>query len=87
MAEYAGTYENPAYGPLKIAESNGQLILQWQRITAPLTHYHYDVFTAEEAEHDLEETVTFSLDDEKKVTGLSLFGERFTKKQDPRSSP
>ena len=75
---YAGTYENPAYGPVKISVANGQLVLQWQRITAPLVHYHYDVFTAEEAEHDLEETVKFTLDDDRTIKGLTLFGERFT---------
>lgn len=80
LEQYAGTYENAAYGPLTIDSADGALVLRWQRIRAPLTHYHYDVFTAGEEEHDLDETVTFSLDDEKKVVGLTLFGERFTRK-------
>jgi CubicO group peptidase (beta-lactamase class C family) len=78
LEEYAGEYENAAYGPLKVTVANGALVLQWQRITAPLTHYQYDVFDANA--EDVEETVTFALDDEKKVKSLTLFGERFEKR-------
>jgi CubicO group peptidase (beta-lactamase class C family) len=80
LEQYAGTYENAGYGPLKVSVANGALVLEWQRIAAPLTHFHYDVFNAEEAAHDLDETVTFQLDDEKKIVALTVFGERFTKK-------
>ncbi len=79
LAEYAGTYTNEAYGPVTITLADDALALQWSRIHAPLTHYHYDVFDAAEEEHALEETVTFQLDEEKKVVGLTLFGETFTK--------
>jgi CubicO group peptidase (beta-lactamase class C family) len=80
LAEYAGAYTNEAYGPAKVSLADGALVLEWSRIKAPLTHYHYDVFDAAEEEHALEETVTFALDDEKKVKSLTLFGETFTKK-------
>lgn len=78
LEEYAGEYENVAYGPVKVTAANGELVLQWQRIRAPLTHYQYDVFDANA--EDVEETVTFALDDEKKVKSLTLFGERFVKR-------
>lgn len=80
LADYAGEYTNEAYGPVKISLVDGGLVLQWIRIIAPLTHYQYDVFDAEEKEHALEETVTFALDDEKKVKSLTLFGERFVRR-------
>lgn len=80
LADYAGEYTNEAYGPARVSLRDGALLLQWSRIEAPLAHYHYDVFDAEEEEHALEETVTFGLDDEKKVNSLTLFGERFTKR-------
>ncbi|HEX6100853.1 MAG TPA: DUF3471 domain-containing protein, partial [Thermoanaerobaculia bacterium] len=79
LAEYAGEYRNGAYGPVKVSLVDGALALEWVRIKAPLTHYHYDVFDAAEEEHALEETVTFALDDEKKVKSLTFFGETFTK--------
>ncbi|HVG24549.1 MAG TPA: serine hydrolase [Thermoanaerobaculia bacterium] len=75
LAEYAGVYENPSYGPVTIHAANGGLVLQWQRIDAPLTHYHYDVFDTNA--EDVEETVTFNLDEEQKVKSLTVFGERF----------
>jgi hypothetical protein len=78
LEDYAGTYENLGYGPVKISVKDGALVAQWQHITAPLTHFHYDVFRAEGT--DLDEMVSFSLDDEKKVKSLTLFGERFEKR-------
>ncbi len=80
LADYAGEYTNDAYGPLKVSLVDGSLVLEWIRIKAPLAHYHYDVFDAEEKAHALEETVTFGLDDEKKVAGLTFFGEKFVRK-------
>lgn len=80
LAEYAGEYEHRAYGPLRVSLVDGGLVLQWARIRAPLTHFHYDVFLAEEAEHDVDERVTFSVDDEKKVKSLTIFGERFARR-------
>jgi CubicO group peptidase (beta-lactamase class C family) len=77
LAEYAGTYTNEAYGPVTVSLADGGLVLRWSRITAPLVHYQYDVFDAAEEEHALEETVTFQLDDSKKVKSLTLFGEEF----------
>lgn len=80
LVEYAGEYTNEAYGPVTITHTDGRLTLRWTRIEAPLTHYHYDVFDAEEEAHALEETVKFALDDEKKVKSLTFFGETFTKR-------
>jgi CubicO group peptidase (beta-lactamase class C family) len=79
LAEYAGEYRNDAYGPARVSLVDDGLVLEWVRIKAPLTHYQYDVFDAAEEEHALEETVTFALDDEKKVKSLTFFGETFTK--------
>jgi hypothetical protein len=78
LEEYAGEYENVAYGPVTVTAANGALVLRWQRITAPLTHYQYDVFDANA--EDVEEPVAFTLDDEKKVKSLTFYGQRFVKK-------
>jgi dihydroorotase/N-acyl-D-amino-acid deacylase len=43
-AEYAGTYAHPAYGSLTIETDHGGLRLAWRGGSAPLVHYHYDVF-------------------------------------------
>lgn len=44
LAEYAGEYEHPGYGVITITESAGSLTFAFNRISAPLEHWHYDVF-------------------------------------------
>jgi len=44
LKEYAGEYENPAYGVLKIALDADALSLAYNGITLPLKHFHYDYF-------------------------------------------
>jgi CubicO group peptidase (beta-lactamase class C family) len=50
LAEYVGDYENPGYGVLRIdpGKQPGELQITYNRITAPLGHFHYDVFQAPE---------------------------------------
>ena len=59
---------------------DGRLVLQWSRMTIPLTHFHYDVFNADSEYDDVDEQVTFTLGAEHEVQTLTFFGERFTKK-------
>ena len=80
LEDYAGTYEHPGYGTVRITAKDGALVAQWQHITAPLTHFHYDVFRAESSEAGLDEMISFGLDEEKKVKSLTLFGETFERK-------
>jgi hypothetical protein len=44
LADYAGEYEHPAYGILKIGMKDNQLQFDFHRIRFPLTHFHYDRF-------------------------------------------
>ena len=44
LADYAGEYEHPAYGILKIGMKDKQLQFDFHRIRFPLTHFHYDRF-------------------------------------------
>jgi CubicO group peptidase (beta-lactamase class C family) len=48
LADYAGEYAHPAYGTLRIAHKDGALRLTFGPHTAPLQHFHYDVFTVPE---------------------------------------
>jgi CubicO group peptidase (beta-lactamase class C family) len=80
LPAYTGEYESTAYGTATITELDGKLVLQWSRMTIPLTHFHYDVFQADSPQDDVDEQVTFGLDGEKKVKTLSIFGETFTRK-------
>jgi CubicO group peptidase (beta-lactamase class C family) len=80
LESYAGDYESPAYGVAKVSLVNGGLVLQWSRMTIPLTHFHYDVFSAVSEYDDVDEQVTFGLGPEREVKTLTFFGQRFLRK-------
>lgn len=44
LVEYAGRYTQPGYGAIEIDHVNGTLALTYNGVTAPLEHWHYDVF-------------------------------------------
>ncbi len=44
LADYAGEYEHPAYGILKIGLKEGQLQFDFHKLQFPMTHFHYDRF-------------------------------------------
>jgi len=44
LADYAGVYEHPAYGDLKITLRDGQLQFDFHKSELPLSHFHYDRF-------------------------------------------
>jgi CubicO group peptidase (beta-lactamase class C family) len=46
LAEYAGEYEHPGYGIIKIELAGDKLNFIYNRIEAPLEHWHFEVFRA-----------------------------------------
>ncbi|NIN10265.1 MAG: DUF3471 domain-containing protein, partial [Gemmatimonadales bacterium] len=49
LADYAGNYEHPGYGLLSVKlGDSGELRASYQDTSAPLEHYHYDVFQVAE---------------------------------------
>jgi CubicO group peptidase (beta-lactamase class C family) len=44
LAEYAGEYEHPGYGIVKIENAGGMLKIDYHGLGGGLTHFHYDVF-------------------------------------------
>jgi CubicO group peptidase (beta-lactamase class C family) len=52
LADYAGSYEHPAYGRLNVAIDGTQLRFRFRRFNLPLNHFHYDRFdTADDEEN------------------------------------
>lgn len=80
LSAYAGTYENAGYGPVVVSTEGDRLRLQYGRLSIPMTHYHFDTFSAVDDSEDIDEHVAFSLDADGEVKRLSLFGEEFAKK-------
>jgi hypothetical protein len=48
LAEYAGQYLEPGYGPIEVTFRDGSLFLTYHGFTTRLDHWHYDVFQAPE---------------------------------------
>ena len=79
LAAYAGTYSHPAYGAVTIGLDNGALVLHWQRVNTPLTHWQFDTFSAVDDANDLDEELTFHLGDDGNVASFTLWGEEFAR--------
>lgn len=59
LADYAGDYENPAYGVMKVALNDNQLQFDFHKIKLPLMHYHYDRFDTPDDEENGKWSVNF----------------------------
>jgi CubicO group peptidase (beta-lactamase class C family) len=59
LADYAGDYENPAYGVMKIGLKDGQLQFDFHKIRMPMMHFHYDRFDTPNDEQDGKWSVNF----------------------------
>jgi CubicO group peptidase (beta-lactamase class C family) len=46
LSDYAGEFDHPGYGVLKITSPDEKLEAVFNDMTAPLEHWHYDVFNA-----------------------------------------
>ena len=44
LADYAGDFEHPAYGILKVEMRDGGLHMDFHKIRLPLSHFHYERF-------------------------------------------
>ena len=74
LPAYAGTYENPLYGEVKITLEGGKLVFHFYSLSSALEHFQYDTFVFNrEGKHRL----TFTLDEEGNVASLTTFGETF----------
>jgi len=62
LADYAGIYEDAAYGKMEINYKNDNLSFTFNNTTLPLSHYHYDRFQSSDDEIDGKWTLRFGLD-------------------------
>jgi CubicO group peptidase (beta-lactamase class C family) len=60
LEAYAGEYEHPAYGILKIGLNEGKLQFDFHKIHLPLAHFHYDRFDTPDDELDGKWSVNFA---------------------------
>jgi CubicO group peptidase (beta-lactamase class C family) len=74
---YAGEYQDPAYGKVKVAVEDGALRLSWSTWKAKMVHYHYDTFELEAPGRVGEELVVFELKGDGTVGSLRFLGREF----------
>jgi CubicO group peptidase (beta-lactamase class C family) len=74
---YTGTYEEAAFGTVRIRRVEGALELAWSSFKVPLRHFHFDTFALEREEPRLGDAVTFELGEDGKVAVLRAFGQTF----------
>jgi len=60
LADYAGEYDHPAYGSVKIGLKDNALQFEFHKIRLPLAHFHYDRFDSPNDEEDGKWSVNFS---------------------------
>lgn len=48
LEDYAGSYEHPGYGVVRVEVDGGALRATFNSMSAPLVHFHYDVFEVAE---------------------------------------
>jgi hypothetical protein len=59
LSDYAGVYDNPAYGPITVAFKDNELHFDFHKIKLPLMHYHYDRFDTPDDEQNGKWSVNF----------------------------
>jgi hypothetical protein len=84
LADYAGEYENPAFGILKIELKNGKLSSDFHKEVLPLEHFHYDRFDSPDDEVFGQRSITFGTNPQGDVDTATLYLEEvrsvFTRK-------
>jgi len=76
LSEYAGVYENPAYGRATVTLSDGRLHWDWSGFQVMLEHYHADTFVASDENLD-DPLIDFSVDPRGGVSGFTFLNLKF----------
>ena len=86
LADYAGEYEHPAYGVMKIGLKDNQLQFDFHKMRLPMTHFHYDRFDTADDEENGKWSVNFRTnpqgDIDQAVMSLDEAEALFTRKPD-----
>ena len=88
LADYAGEYEDAAYGIMAITNNKGELSFSFNHITLPLQHYHYDRFNSTDDELYGKWSLSFTTDAQGSIAHVKVSMDEkevvFTRKADAR---
>jgi CubicO group peptidase (beta-lactamase class C family) len=68
LADYAGNYLHPGYGPLTVTLDGDRLTAHYNQFDWPATHYHYDIFNFKLELEDIE----FATDVQGRIANVTL---------------
>jgi CubicO group peptidase (beta-lactamase class C family) len=72
LADYAGEYEHPAYGSLKIGMKDNSLQFDFHKFILPLAHFHYDRFDTPNDEENGKWSLNFSTNPQGDIDKVTL---------------
>src|SRR5260370_10358924 len=72
LADYAGDYENPAYGILKIGLKSDALQFGFHEFQFPLSHFHYDRFDTPDDEQYGKFSLNFRTNPQGDIDGAGI---------------
>jgi len=88
LSDFAGIYEDPAYGKMEINFKNDSLNFTFHTIKLPLYHYHYDRFITPDDQIDGKWSMTFITSAQGSVDQVKVSLDEkeviFNRKADPR---
>jgi hypothetical protein len=73
LTDFAGQYENPAYGIIKIAMKGDRLEFDFNKQVLPLAHFHYDRFDTPDDEHYGKFSLNFDVNPQGDVDRFTMF--------------
>lgn len=79
LADYAGDYEHPGYGAVKVTVDGDSLVASWQTLRARLEHFHFDTFSAGRSGALAGEMVQFHLNPAGRVSRMTFLGIDFSR--------
>jgi CubicO group peptidase (beta-lactamase class C family) len=80
LEDYAGIYEDPAYGAISVSLENDSLRVRWFKTRYRLDHWHFDTFMTKDDQIPRRSLVAFRLGEDGKISGLSFLGQDFRRK-------
>jgi CubicO group peptidase (beta-lactamase class C family) len=90
LADYAGLFDHPAYGELRVNQKGDALELDFHKIKLPLTHFHYDRFDTPNDEVFGVLSLSFNTNPQGELDGLRISLDEsevtFKRKADPALS-
>jgi CubicO group peptidase (beta-lactamase class C family) len=81
LAEYAGTYDHPAFGNVQVRESAGKLELEWHNWRGSLNHHDFDTFRVSAFGPFQGLLAQFRLTPNGNVRSILFLGEEYSRKQ------